>query len=285
MISWDTIQGWLGAKGLTVLQFIGKVLLAVIIYIVVSKIINKVCKILKKNMDRFNVEPSASSFVVSLVRYLALGLTVITIITQVGIVKESAVTALLASAGVAISLALQGGLSNFAGGILIMLLKPFRAGDYVICQADNVEGTVKKIEMYYTTIMSIDNRVIMIPNSNLTNNTITNVTAMNKRKLEIKVGISYQSDILKAKLLMKELVEIDPRFHDEDRQFFVDALENSSVVVGFRAWVDTEDYVQTRWDTLEKIKLQFDEEGIEIPYNQLDVHIKEQGAEKTLDQH
>lgn len=285
MISWDTIQGWLGAKGLTALQFIGKVLLAVVIYIVVSKIINKVCKILKKNMDRFNVEPSASSFVVSLVRYLALGLTVITIITQVGIVKESAVTALLASAGVAISLALQGGLSNFAGGILIMLLKPFRAGDYVICQADNVEGTVKKIDMYYTTIMSIDNRVIMIPNSNLTNNTITNVTAMNKRKLEIKVGISYQSDILKAKLLMKELVEIDPRFHDEDRQFFVDALENSSVVVGFRAWVDTEDYVQTRWDTLEKIKLQFDEEGIEIPYNQLDVHIKEQGAEKTLDQH
>ena len=277
MITWESIQAWMGQTGVEVLKFLGKVLFAVIIYLIVSKIIKKVCTLLKGNMERFNVEPSAVSFVVSLVRYLTLGMTVVTIIVQLDIVKESSIAALLASAGVAISLALQGGLSNFAGGVLILLLKPFRAGDYIICPSQNVEGTVRKIEMYYTTVMSIDNRVIMVPNANLTNNTITNVTAMHKRKLEIKVGIAYQADILKAKLTLKELVDTEPRFHEEDRQFFVDGLEDSSVTVGFRAWVATEDYVQLRWDMLERIKLRFDEEKIEIPFQQVDVHIKESG--------
>ena len=277
MITWESIQAWMGQTGVEVLKFLGKVLFAVIIYLIVSKIIKKVCTLLKGNMERFNVEPSAVSFVVSLVRYLTLGMTVVTIIVQLDIVKESSIAALLASAGVAISLALQGGLSNFAGGVLILLLKPFRAGDYIICPSQNVEGTVRKIEMYYTTVMSIDNRVIMVPNANLTNNTITNVTAMHKRKLEIKVGIAYQADILKAKLTLKELVDTEPRFHEEDRQFFVDGLEDSSVTVGFRAWVATEDFVQLRWDMLERIKLRFDEEKIEIPFQQVDVHIKESG--------
>ena len=115
-----------------------------------------------------------------------------------------------------------------------------------------------------------------MPNSNLTNHTITNVTAMNRRKLEITVGISYQANLRKAKEVLEKLVEHDSRFQEEDRQFFVDGLEDSSVTIGFRAWVATEDYIQTRWDMLEKIKLTFDEEGIEIPYNQLDVHVKGQ---------
>lgn len=275
-ITWESLQTWLSQTGVDVLKFFGKVLFAVVVYLIVSKIVKKLCALLKANMERFNVEPSAVSFVVSLARYLTLGLTVVTIIIQLNIVKESSIAALLASAGVAISLALQGGLSNFAGGVLILLLKPFRAGDYIICPSQNVEGTVKKIEMYYTTVMSIDNRVIMVPNANLTNNTITNVTAMHRRKLEIKVGIAYGADIVKAKLMLKELVDTEPRFHEEDRQFFVDGLEDSSVIVGFRAWVATEDYVQLRWDMLERIKLKFDEEGIEIPFNQLDVNIRDE---------
>ena len=164
----------------------------------------------------------------------------------------------------------------------LLFLKPFKAGDYIICQSDNVEGTVKKIEMYYTTIMTADNRVTLIPNSNLTNNTITNVTAMDRRKLEIKVGIAYESDILKAKRIMQELVEKEPRFQQEDRQFYVDELSDSWVMVGFRAWVATGDYMQLRWDMLERVKLKLDEEGIRIAYNQLDVHIKgEEGVRQT----
>lgn len=274
MITWEFFQEWVGKTGTNALLFLGKLLFAVVVYFIISKVIKKICKILKQNMDRFHVDPSAASFVVSLIRYSVLALTVITIIIQLDIVKESSITALLASAGVAISLALQGGLSNFTGGILILFLKPFKVGDYIICQSDNVEGTVKKIEMYYTTITTADNRVILIPNSNLTNNTITNVTAMDRRKLEIKVGIAYESDILKAKRIMQELVDKEPRFQQEDRQFYVDELSDSWVVVGFRAWVDTGDYMQLRWDMLERMKLKLDEEGIRIAYNQLDVHIK-----------
>lgn len=274
MITWEEFQKWLDRTGTDALLFLGKVLFALVVYFIISKVIKKICKVLKKNLDRFHVEPSAASFVISLVRYTTLALTVITIIIQLNIVKESSITALLASAGVAISLALQGGLSNFAGGILILFLKPFKAGDYIICQADNVEGTVKKIEMYYTTITSADNKVILIPNSNLTNNTITNVTAMNRRKLEIKIGIAYESDIQKAKQVMQKLVEAEPRFEEEDRLFYVDEFRESSVIVGFRAWVATEDYMQLRWDMLERLKLKLDAEGIKMPYNQLDVHIK-----------
>ena len=282
MITWEFFQEWLGKTGTNALLFLGKLLFAVVVYFIISKVIKKICKILKQNMDRFHVEPSAASFIVSLIRYSVLVLTVITIIIQLDIVKESSITALLASAGVAISLALQGGLSNFTGGILILFLKPFKAGDYIICQSDNVEGTVKKIEMYYTTIMTADNRVTWIPNSKLTNNTITNVTAMDRRKLEIKVGIAYESDILKAKRIMQELVEKEPRFQQEDMQFYVDELSDSRVMVGFRAWMATGDYMQLRWDMVERVKLKLDEEGIRIAYNQLDVHIKgEEGVRQT----
>ncbi|WP_230399660.1 mechanosensitive ion channel family protein [Novisyntrophococcus fermenticellae] len=273
MITWEAFQEWMGKTGVNVLLFLGKVLIAVVVYFIISKVIKKICKVLKRNMERFHVEPSAASFVVSLLRYTVLGLTIVTIIVQLDIVAESSITALLASAGVAISLALQGGLSNFAGGILILFLKPFKAGDYVICQVDNVEGTVKKIELYYTTILTADNKVTMIPNSRLTNNTITNVTALDKRKLEIKVRVSYESDIRKTKQLLQKLVETDGRFLEEDRLFYVDELSDSAVVVGLQGWVNTGDYMRLRWDMLERIKLTMEEEGIRIPHG-MDIQVQ-----------
>lgn len=275
MLSMEGVQSWLSGVGGSALEFLVKAALGIVCYLVISRIVRKLCGLLARSMERFSIEPSAASFIVSMVKYVALGLTVITIIVQLGVVKESSIAALLASAGVAISLALQGGLSNFAGGILILLQRPFRVGDYIICQAENIEGTVGRIEMYYTTVLSIDNREIMIPNATLTNNVIINTTAVNRRKLEIKVGISYRADLVRAKQTLKELVESEPRFLEEPPQYFVDGLNESSVTVGFRAWVATEDYVQLRWDMLERVKLKFDEEGIEIPYNQLDVHIRE----------
>ena len=156
-----------------------------------------------------------------------------------------------------------------------MLLKPFRAGDYIIVPEAQVEGTVKKIEMYYTTVTSIDNQVIMVPNASLTNNTVTNVTAMDRRKLEVKVGVGYQTDLKKAKEILQQLLEADSRVEEKERQVFVDSLGESAVVLGFRAWVKTEDYWAVKWEMNEKIKARFDEEGIEIPYNQLDVTIRD----------
>ena len=258
-------------------DFVLKALLTLIIYFVARKLIGKLCVLIRKNMLKFHADVAITSFVVSLVKYSLNIFLVLTIIVQLNLVKESSITAAIASAGVAISLALQGGLSNLAGGVLILLLKPFKAGDYIIFPNENQEGTVRKIEMYYTTISSVDNRIIMIPNANLTNSTIVNVTAMEKRKLEIKVGISYSSDLKEAKGILQRLVEAEPRFLAEEQQFFVDSLGESSITVGLRAWVRTDDYWPVKWEMNEKIKQEFDQAGIEIPYPQLDVHLKEQG--------
>lgn len=271
------IEGKLGAFA----DFMLKVLLALVIYFVVRKLIGKLCILIRKNMLKFRADPAITSFTVSMVKYSLNIFLVLTMIVQLNLVKESSITAAIASAGVAISLALQGGLSNFAGGVLILLLKPFKVGDYILFPNENQEGTVLKIEMYYTTINSIDNRTIMIPNANLTNSTIVNVTAMEKRKLEIKVGISYQSDMYKAKEILKTLVEQEPRFLNEEQQFFVDSLGESCITVGLRAWVMTPDYWPVKWEMNEKIKTEFDQAGIEIPYRQLDVHIRESVPEKT----
>ena len=242
-----------------------KIVFAVILFLVARKLILWLCGLIRKNMRRFHTEEAVVSFTVSMVKYSLNTLLVLTIIVQLGIVSEASIAAAIASAGVAVSLALQGGLSNFAGGVMILLLKPFKVGDYIIFPGEGQEGTVKKIEMYYTTINSIDNRTIMIPNANLTNHTIINVTAMDRRKLEIKVGISYESDIRKAKDILRRLVE--------EQQFFVDELGESAITVGLRAWVATENYWPVKWKMNERIKEEFDAAGISIPYNQLDVHI------------
>ena len=256
-----------------------KIVFAVILFLVARKLILWLCGLIRKNMRRFHTEgaqqPMGQFPVVGLNTLL-----VLTIIVQLGIVSEASIAAAIASAGVAVSLALQGGLSNFAGGVMILLLKPFKVGDYIIFPGEGQEGTVKKIEMYYTTINSIDNRTIMIPNANLTNHTIINVTAMDRRKLEIKVGISYESDIRKAKDILRRLVEEEPHFQSEEQQFFVDELGESAITVGLRAWVATENYWPVKWKMNERIKEEFDAAGISIPYNQLDVHICPEPANK-----
>ena len=275
MIDWKAAETWLINIGGAALDFLVKVLLALLAYFIVKKILGKFCRWLAAQMERKNVDVSIRGFILSLIKYGVMIFTVVTIVVNLDLVQASSIAALIASAGVGISLALQGGLSNFAGGVIILLLKPFRTGDYIIVPEAQVEGTVKKIEMYYTTVTSIDNQVIMVPNASLTNNTVTNVTAMDRRKLEVKVGVGYQTDLKLAKEILKQLLEEDSRVEEKDRQVFVDSLGDSSIIIGFRAWVKTEEYWAVKWEMNEKIKAQFDEKGIEIPYNQLDVTIRE----------
>ena len=194
---------------------------------------------------------------------------------QLGL-KEASVAAVIASMGVGLSLALQGGMANLAGGMLILILKPFSLGDYIIESVGKYEGTVKKIDMFYTTVSTVDNRLVIIPNGQLTNNSIINVTAQDKRQLEIKVGISYDDDIRRAKSIIEELLKKQEYImSDQDMSIFVDELGESSVVIGLRAWVPTDKYWKTKWEMNEKIKLAFDEAGITIPYNQLEVHVNQ----------
>lgn len=257
----------------TVINFAIKVVLALLVYFICSKIIKKLCKVLRASMEKAGIDLGVVQFVNSIARAGLYFLLIVTIAVQFGI-KESSVAALLASGGVAVGLALQGGLSNFAGGVIILALKPFQVGDYIIENTSKQEGTVTKIEMFYTTLSTVDNKRIVIPNGTLTEASVVNVTAQEKRKLEFKIGISYQSDLKKAKGILERLLHEDPCImSDQEMIVFVDELGESSVIIGFRAWVKTEEYWNTKWRLNEKVKLAFDEEDIEIPYNKLDVRV------------
>lgn len=254
--------------------FAWKVILAIVIYFIASKVIIKICALIRAAMNRAGADTGVIQFLTSFVKTALYFLLIVSIAVRFGI-KESSIAALLASGGVAIGLALQGGLSNLAGGVIIMLLRPFTVGDYIIENTNKQEGTVVKIDLFYTTLSTVDNRRITIPNGNITNSSIVNVTSQDKRKLEIKVMIGYQSDLKKAKGILETLLHEDPAIMSEQEMLvFVDELADDGVILGLRAWVKTEDYWPAKWRLNEEIKLTFDEENIDIPYPQLDVHIK-----------
>lgn len=251
-----------------------KVLFALIFFFVGSKIIKWLRKLVRKSFERSGADAGVGQFVDSMLKFGLYAILLFIIATKFG-VESSSVAALIASAGVAIGLALQGSLSNFAGGILILLLKPFAVGDYIIVTQEGIEGTVREIQIFYTKLATVDNQSVVVPNSILTNNSLTNVTARPERKLNLKVGISYDADLKKAKALVEELLLRDPSvIQDEEIRVFVDSLDESAVMIGLRAWVGTEEYWDTRWRLIEEIKLTFDREGIEIPYHQISVHMK-----------
>lgn len=256
-----------------------KVILAIVIYLICSRVIKWLCTVLRKSMTKASVPAEGVSFINSLAKVGLYALLIFSIATQFG-VQATSVAALLASAGVGVSLALQGGLSNLAGGVIILIFKPFTVGDYIIEDTGNHEGTVQKIEMYYTTLLTMDNQRVMVPNATLTNNIITNVTAMDQRKLDIKVGISYDSDLKRAKEILMGLIEQEERIaKDNEIQVFVDALADSCVRLGLRAWVKTEHYWDVRWKLNEEIKTSFEAAGIRIPYPQMEIHVKKEGKD------
>jgi small conductance mechanosensitive channel len=256
------------------IDFALKIILAIIVYYIGTKVIKWICRLFQKFALKQQWNEAGSRFIISVTKVALYFFLVTNLAVQLGI-KEASIVAVIGSAGVGVSLALQGGLSNLAGGVLILMLKPFELGDYIIQSAQGNEGTVKRIDMFYTTLLTVDNRKVVIPNSTLTNTSLINVTAQDRRQLEIKVGISYNADLKKAKEIVTKLLEEDKNImSDLPEQVFVDELAESSVVIGFRAWVSTDLYWPTKWHMNEAIKLAFDENGIEIPYNQLDVHVK-----------
>lgn len=250
------------------------VLLALVAFFVGGRIIRWIRKLVRRSFDRTHADAGVAQFIDSMLKFGLYALLIFIIATNFGI-ESSSIAALIASAGVAVGLALQGSLSNFAGGILILLLKPFAVGDYIIVTQENIEGTVKEIQIFYTKLATVDNQTVVVPNSILTNNSLTNVTARPERQLDLKVGIAYDSDLKKAKSLIEDMLTNDPCvIQDEEIKVFVAALAESAVMIGLRAWVKTEEYWAVRWRLLEQIKTTFDAEQIEIPYNQLTVNLK-----------
>ena len=251
-----------------------KVLAALVAFFIGRLVIRWIRKIVRRSFERSGADKGVEQFVDSLLKYGLYALLVFSLISSLGF-DTTSVAAVLASGGVAIGLALQGSLSNFAGGVLILLLKPFVVGDYIIEDTNGKEGTVKEIQIFYTKLSTIDNKTIVIPNGMLTNNSITNATAKDERQLDLRVGISYDADIRQAKNVIEELLEKDECIiKNEQINVFVHELADSAVVLGIRAWVKNEEYWTTRWRLLEEIKLLLDENGIEIPYPQMTVHMQ-----------
>ena len=266
---------WLQGLIPDLLNFAFQVVVSIIIYIVGSKIINLILKMFRKSMERRDVDTGVRQFVLPLIKYALYLVLIFIIMGLFGIATTSAV-AVLGSAGVAVGLALQGSLSNFAGGVLILLLKPFRVGDYIIEHSGGKEGTVTEISIFYTKLLTIDNKVVMVPNGTLSNSSITNVSTMEKRRVDLVVGIAYEADIRTAKEVLYSVAEAEEaRLPEEEILVFVDELGDSSVNMGVRIWVKTEDYWSARWRLTENIKYALDRHNISIPYPQMDVQIKQ----------
>lgn len=265
----DTMRGFLP----DIIAFGIKVLVALVIFFIGSKIIKLLYGMLNRSFKKVDMEVSLRRFLLSVLNAVMYCLLAFLIAGQIG-VNSASIVALLGSASIAVGLAVQGSLANFAGGVLILLMKPFRVGDYIVSK--DGEGTVHTIGLVYTILTTVDNKQVVIPNGTLSNSPLTNVTAMDKRRLDILVGIGYGSDLKKAKALMESIFVSQPEvMKEEPIDVFVSDLSESSVVIGGRGWTALDDYWHTKWKILETIKLEFDAAGIEIPYNQLDVNIKD----------
>ena len=250
-----------------------KLVISIFILLIGNKIIKAIEKMLKKEKKFSKLEdPSVKSFVISFITISLKLLLFVTVLSIIGIPMTSLIT-ILGSCAVAVGLALQGGLSNLAGGIMLLIFKPFTIGDYI--EANGKEGTVKSISLFYTTIVGIDNVVIQLPNGTLSNSCITNYTACEKRMLNIVYDVSYDSNIDKVKKVLQEVIdEEDKIIKDEPIRIAVKSHNDSSIGIVFRAWTLTSNYWDVYFRIMENVKKKFDKNGIEIPYPQMDVHMK-----------
>ena len=253
-----------------------KVLIAIAVFMIGRVLIQFIRKIVRKSLARSSADKGVEQFVDSVLKFSLYFLLIFMIAAKLG-VDTTSVAAIIASGGVAIGLALQGSLSNFAGGVLILLLKPFVVGDYILDNASSEEGTVKEITIFYTKLLTIDNKLILIPNGSLSNSSITNYSHMDMRRIDLTVGVGYASDLSKVKAVLEGVVKTETAvIKDEPVDIFVSDLGDSAVDMGIRVWVKTEDYWPVRWRLLEQMKNALDENGISIPFPQMDVSIRKE---------
>lgn len=249
------------------------VLVALICLWIGMKLVKWVMKLVRRSFEKSRLDPTVSSFLGSIINILLYVLIFITVISIIGIQVTSFVT-LLGTAGVTLGLALQGSLSNFAGGVLILVLKPFVIGDYIREDTHGNEGTVVSIDIFYTRLRTYDGKVIVIPNGTLSNTSLTNLTKQEKRRIDLNIPVEYDVDLKQVKSLLTKILDQETMvLQEEPRNIVLDAFEDSSMTVLIHVWVKTEDYWQAKWSLMEQIKNVFDEEGIVIPFNQLDVHM------------
>ncbi len=267
----NKIINWATTEGI-------KLIIGLLLLCIGWKLAKKVVNIMSKTLEKRNVDATVSSFLDTFVEVVLKGIVIYIFLDYVGI-KTTGIAALVASAGVAIGLALQGSLSNFAGGVIILLIRPFNVGDYI--EGSGHSGTIERIGMFYTHMTTVDNKLILVPNGNLANGSIVNYSAKELRRVDLTFGVGYEQDVLKVKRVLSNIVDAHELILKDPEPFIaLSAHGDSAVNFVVRAWVNNSDYWKVHFDLLEAVKVKFDEEEISIPYPQMDLHIKNNEIEK-----
>lgn len=265
---------WFSENEALITEYIINIAAAIVIMVVGYIASGIFSRAIEHVMEKRHVDKTISTFTGSIIKYLLLAFVFIAALSRIG-VQTASFVAVLGAAGLAIGLALQGSLSNFASGVLIVGFRPFRAGDYV--ETAGTAGTVKSVQILTTTLTTPDNREVIVPNSSVFSNAITNYSRYDTRRLDLVIGVSYQADLAKTKAVLKEVLAQESRLlHDQPTTVGVLELADSSINFAVRPWVTTSDYWPVRFDLLENIKNALDAAGIEIPFPQMDIHIEHQ---------
>ena len=253
---------------------LGSIVVAVIFMVVCFKLVKLLLRILRKSFERSKLDPSVAGFFISAVKIVLNVLIVLTAASIVGFQITSFIT-ILGTAGVTLGLALQGSLSNLAGGLLILILKPFRVGGYIVENNTHCEGTVVSIDIFYTRLITFDNKSVVIPNGNISNTSLVNVTEHDMRRVDIPFSVAYDSDMEKVKRVTIETIkDVDGYLPDEQILFYIDEFADSGINMYVKFYATIEKFFDAKWDAMWKLKKAFDENDIEIPFNQMDVHMK-----------
>ncbi|MBI73585.1 MAG: mechanosensitive ion channel protein [Gammaproteobacteria bacterium] len=261
---WNQLSELLSSFGISLF-------IALSILIIGRQVVKILIKVISTALERSNTEDTVRIFVTNLLNTLLMIVVFIAAINQLGI-QTTSIIAVLGAAGLAIGLALQGSLSNFAAGILIVIYRPYKVGDYI--QADNHLGTVDDIQIFSTVLKTPDNKLVIVPNGSIMNGSIVNFSNQDKRRVDIIASCSYEDDIDKVKSVLADILSKDERILNEPKpRIAVSELADSSVNFIVRPWVKNSDYIDVYYSLLEEIKKRFDQEGIAIPYPQTDVHI------------
>lgn len=246
------------------------ILIALLIYVIGRFIIRQISSLVSKLLERRKIEISVQTFLKSLLSILLNMILAFAIISKLG-VETTSFAALLASAGVAIGMALSGNLSNFAGGLIILVFKPFKVGDYI--DGPGVSGTVREIQIFHTILSTVDNRVIFVPNGMMSSNVVTNYSKQDKRRVDWVFGVEYGEDVDKVRAVLQRLIDADARILKDPAPFIVlGNLNASSVDITVRVWVNSADYWNVLFDMNETVYKTFNAEGIGFPFPQLTVH-------------
>lgn len=255
-----------------VVSYTGRIVTALLIWVIGSKLIKMLLRFIDTRMDKRHVDESLHSFVLSLLKIILQVLMILSIVSTLG-VEITSFVAILGAASFAIGLAFQGSLANFAGGVLILLLKPFQVGDFI--EANGYSGTVKEIQVFYTILNTPDNRKVIIPNSSLSNSSAINYSVNPTRRINFEFGVGYDQDIKKVKDVIRGVVEAHPLVLSDPKPMVVLGRHGENALIIYtRVWCHRTDYWTVYYELLEQVTEAFAEAGIEIPYKQVDVHIK-----------